>query len=384
MIPTVIPCQRHLFDIPEDIAYFNCAYMSPLMHKVVAAGEEAVKRKARPWQITPPDFFSTPEQARALFARLINARADDIAIIPSCSYGTATAALNLPVSKGQDLVVLQDQFPSNVYHWRELAAEREAQVVTIPRGGNDGWTPRILEAINADTAVVALPHCHWTDGSLIDLEAVGRRCREVGAGLVLDLTQSIGALPFDAAAVQPDFAVADGYKWMMGPYSCGMAYWSKRFLSGRPIEENWINRRDSENFARLVDYESEYQPGAIRFDVGEKSNFILLPMMEEALKMILEWSPERIQTYTGALLEPWIDPIQRLGFHISSPSLRGNHLFGLRLPEKLDPVEVKNTLDEHNVFVSVRGNAIRVAPHLYNTQADMTAMVDALKRSTRS
>jgi selenocysteine lyase/cysteine desulfurase len=96
----MIPCQRQLFDIPDDIAYFNCAYMSPLMHKVVAAGQQAVTLKAQPWRISPPDFFSTPERARDLFARLINAQADDIAIIPACSYGTATAARNLPVAKG--------------------------------------------------------------------------------------------------------------------------------------------------------------------------------------------------------------------------------------------------------------------------------------------
>jgi selenocysteine lyase/cysteine desulfurase len=173
------------------------------MKKVVAAGQDAVALKAQPWQISPPDFFSTPERARELFAQLINTQADDIAIIPACSYGTATAAQNLPVGKGQEMLVLQDQFPSNVYPWRELAADREAEIVTIPRGGNDGWTPRILDAIGGNTAIVALPHCHWTDGSLIDLEAVGRRCREVGAALVVDLTQSIAALPFDVTQISP-------------------------------------------------------------------------------------------------------------------------------------------------------------------------------------
>jgi selenocysteine lyase/cysteine desulfurase len=228
----MIPCQRHLFDIPDDIAYFNCAYMSPLMKKVVAEGHKSVALKGQPWQISPPDFFSTPERARALFAQLINAQADDIAIIPSCSYGTATAANNLPINKGQEILVLQDQFPSHVYPWRELAADKDAEIITIPRGGNDGWTPRILAAITANTAIVALPHCHWTDGSLVDLVAVGRRCREVGAALAIDMTQSIAALPFDVAEIQPDFAVAAGYKWMMGPYSLGFMYVAPQHQDG--------------------------------------------------------------------------------------------------------------------------------------------------------
>ncbi|MBT4486807.1 MAG: aminotransferase class V-fold PLP-dependent enzyme [Rhodospirillaceae bacterium] len=380
MIPTVIPCQRHLFDIPEDIAYFNCAYMSPLMHKVVAAGEEAVKRKARPWQITPPDFFSTPEQARALFARLINARADDIAIIPSCSYGTATAALNLPVSKGQDLVVLQDQFPSNVYHWRELAAEREAQVVTIPRGGNDGWTPRILEAINADTAVVALPHCHWTDGSLIDLEAVGRRCREVGAGLVLDLTQSIGALPFDAAAVQPDFAVAAGYKWMMGPYSLGFLYVAPQHHDGRPLEHNWIARRDSKDFAGLVDYKTEFQPGARRFDMGEGANFTSMTMAVTALKQLLEWGVANTQATLAAMTAKIAERAAPLGLSASDASQRAGHFLGLGFPGDV-PNGLPERLGQENVFVSVRGQSMRVTPHLFNNDADIDRLITVLGAS---
>ncbi|HAY35362.1 MAG TPA: aminotransferase [Bacteroidetes bacterium] len=382
----MLPCQSDAFSLDPNLHYLNCAYMSPLPKRVEAVGISAVMGKRNPSVLSTKDFFRTADSIRSLFAQLVDAPdASSISLIPSVSYAVAIAANNLKTRPGQNIVVLHEQFPSNVYSWNRLAEDQSLTVRSVSSPQDvSRWSEAILSAIDEQTAMVALPAVHWTDGTFFDLVAIGQKTRSVGAALLIDGTQSVGALPFSVSEIQPDALIVAGYKWMMGPYSCGMAYWSKRFLSGRPIEENWINRRDSENFARLVDYESEYQPGAIRFDVGEKSNFILLPMMEEALKMILEWSPERIQTYTGALLEPWIDPIQRLGFHISSPSLRGNHLFGLRLPEKLDPVEVKNTLDEHNVFVSVRGNAIRVAPHLYNTQADMTAMVDALKRSARS
>ncbi len=373
----MIPCQRHLFDIPEDIAYFNCAYMSPLMHKVVAAGQEGVMGKARPWRITPPDFFSTPERARTLFAKLINAQADDIAMIPACSYGIATAAQNLPVGKGQKLVVLEDQFPSNVYSWRELAAERGGEVVTIAKGGNDGWTPRILEAVNPDTAIVALPHCHWTDGSLIDLEAVGRRCREVGAALVLDLTQSIGALPFDVAAVQPDFAVAAGYKWMMGPYTLGFVYIAPQHQNGRPLEHNWIARKDSENFAGLVDYKSEFQPGARRFDMGEGANFTSLPMAVAALEQLLEWGVAEIQTTLSAMTAQIAERAAPLGLRASDPALRAGHFLGLGFPGDV-PTGLPERLGQENVYVSVRGQSMRVTPHLFNNEADIERLITVL------
>ncbi|MDP6342204.1 MAG: aminotransferase class V-fold PLP-dependent enzyme [Alphaproteobacteria bacterium] len=373
----MIPCQRHLFDLPDDVAYLNCAYMSPLMHAVVAAGREAVAVKARPWQITPPDFFETPELARTLFAGLINARADDIAMIPACSYGTATAAANLPLRRGQRLVVLQDQFPSNVYPWRELAKDREAEVTTIPRGGNDGWTPRVLEAIDSNTAIVALPHCHWTDGSLVDLAAVGRRCREVGAGLVVDLTQSIGALPFDVTEIQPDFAVAAGYKWMLGPYTLGFLYVAPQHRDGRPFEHNWIARRGSEDFAGLVDYRTEFQPGARRFDMGEGANFALLPMAVVALRQLLDWGVEEIQATLTAMTADIAERAAPLGLTASDPSLRAGHFLGLRFADGV-PEGLLDRLAAQGVYVSMRGDSMRVTPHLYNNRADVDRLLAAL------
>ena len=117
----LIPCQRHLFDIPADVAYLNTAYISPLMHRVREAGERGVKRKCRPWEIFPADFFDEVETARGLFARLINAGADDVAVIPAASYGLSLAAANIEIAPGGTILVTGDQFPSNVYPWRELA-----------------------------------------------------------------------------------------------------------------------------------------------------------------------------------------------------------------------------------------------------------------------
>jgi selenocysteine lyase/cysteine desulfurase len=110
-----------------------------------------------------------------------------------------------------------------------------------------------------------------TAGGLI-WSAVGEAARAVGAPLVLDLTQSLGVMAFDATAVQPDFAVAAGYKWLSGPYTLGYLYVAPQHQSGEPLEENWINRERSEDFSQLINYRDGYQPGARRFDMGERSN----------------------------------------------------------------------------------------------------------------
>ena len=189
----MIPCQRHLFDLPDDIAYLNCAYMAPLMHSVVEAGLRGVRRKARPWEIAAPDFFSDAALARELFARIVNARAEDIAIAPAASYGMTIAARNLPLRTGQTIVLLADQFPSNLYPWRAAAARAGAEIVTVDAPDGD-LSAAVLAAIDERTAIAALPHCRWTDGALLDLESIGEHVRAAGGALALDLTQSAGAL----------------------------------------------------------------------------------------------------------------------------------------------------------------------------------------------
>src|SRR5215208_4163878 len=239
--------QRGLFEIPEDIVYLNCAYMSPQLRSAREIGERAVSRKSRPWEITPDDFFEDAEKVRTLFARLVGGDADGVAIVPSVSYGIAVATANVQVREGQKIMILEDQFPSNVYPWRELAAHSGAELVTVARPEDYDWTRALLEEIDADTAVVAVPNCHWTDGSLVDLASVGESVREAGAALVVDAVQSLGAHPFDVSEVRPDFLVAASYKWLFGPYGVGYMYVGEEYREGKPIEHNWINRRGSED-----------------------------------------------------------------------------------------------------------------------------------------
>ncbi len=127
-------------------------------------------------------------------------------------------------------------------------------------GHGEGWNSRIIEAIDADTALVALPHVHWTDGTQFDLVEIGRRAREVGAALVVDGTQSVGALPFDVQIVQPDALICSAYKWLLGPYSIALGYFGSRFDNGVPLEETWLGRLGSEDFTKLINYQSQYHP----------------------------------------------------------------------------------------------------------------------------
>ena len=370
-----LACQREHFDIPGDVAYLNTAYMGPLSHEVLEAIETGARRKVRPWEIVVDDFFEPIEEARTLFARVIGGDADGVAIVPSVSYGVAVAAANLPLRDGGRVITLAEQFPSNVYGWREVGKRAGTEVVTVERTGDD-WTPGVLAAIDERTDVVALPNCHWADGTLVDLVRVGDAARAVGAKLVLDLTQSLGARPFDVGAVRPDFVISAVYKWLLGPYSIAFLWAAPDQRDGTPIEWNWITRSDSRDFAGLIDYRDTYQPGARRYDVGEVSNFILVPGAVAALRQTLGWGVANVEAYIAGLNDHLAARADALGLRVPPSAFRSRHLLGVRFDG--DARELGRRLASERIHVSVRGDAIRVAPHVYNTVADIDRLLEVL------
>lgn len=373
---SLIPDQRHRFAIPREIAYFDCAKMSPLLNEAVAAGQAGLARKARPWEIEAPHFFDESEEVRALFAALIGAAADDVAIIPAVSYGLATITANLAPRPGQQIVLLEEDFPSIVFACRALAEASGAELVTVARPQGD-WTQALLDAIDERACLVCAPQVHWVYGSLIDLEAVARRCRAVGAQLALDLTQSIGALPLDLAAVDPDWLVAASYKWGLGPYGLGFLYAAPRRQQGQPLEQGWATRQGAHDFRRLSAYPVAFAPGARRFDMGERSNFALLPVAAAAIRALLDWGVANIAETLGARTASLAARLEAVGAEAPAADGRGPHYLSVRFPRPMSDTLVAD-LAALGVHVSVRGERMRITPHLYNDEVDADRLIEAL------
>jgi len=374
--------QSALFQLEEGVTYLNGAFMSPLLNSAASIGQQQVIAKQRPYSMSGDDFFSTLKAVKQEFSTLINLQElDRISIIPSVSYGLANVAKNVDV-RGKEILVVDEQFPSNIYPWMELEESQNAKIVFVSPPSkleNRGkiWNERILDAINSNTALIAISHTHWADGTLFDVQEIRKQTRDVGALLIIDGTQSVGAYPFDVQEIEPDALICAGYKWLMGPYGIGVAYYGSAFDNGTPIEQNWINRKGSENFAALVNYQAEYQPGAMRYSVGEQSNFILLPMLLEAIKQLNTWGVGNIQGYCKSITEKPLSLLQQKGYWVEDLAFRGSHLFGLR-KQGLDIGKLKEELEKHHLYVSIRGSSIRVSPNIYNTEDDLMKLVDVL------
>jgi selenocysteine lyase/cysteine desulfurase len=382
-------CKAAKFSIPQKVTYLNCAYMSPMMKGVEKAGYRALRVKRNPASIKPEDFFLESDKLRAEFSKLIGSSdSKRVVIIPSVSYGMASVAKNLNISKGQHIIVANEQFPSNYYPWEKLCKETEAEVkIVAPEKSfhNRGktWNEKILESINTNTRAVAIAHTHWADGTKFDLSAIRKRTAEVGALLIIDGTQSVGALPFDVSAIKPDALICAGYKWLLGPYSIGLAYYGDYFNEGKPIEESWMNRLNSEDFTSLVQYEENYQPGALRYEVGEHSNFALVPMMLNSIATLNKWHVENIQQYCAEISGKAIISLREKRCWIEDDGYRASHLFGIRLPAGSDTQKIKLALTKNNIHVSWRGDAIRVSPNIYNRESDLQKLVKVLTGNLR-
>lgn len=380
----MLDCQRHRFRLPDDLVYLNLAYMAPLADTVEAAGVEGVRRRRDPTCLGVPEMFDEVDALKAGIAKILHIpEPSRMAVVASASYGLSTAARNLDDQPGTDVVVCSAQFPSNYYVWKRYCQRSggRLRVVSPPETPEDrgrGWNQRILDAIDADVAVVALPHIHWSDGTVFDLEAVRGATRTHDAALVIDGTQSVGARPMDFGALQPDALVCASYKSLLGPYGMGFAYFSDRFDDGIPLEETWSGRERSDDFANLVDYQDAYRPHAARYDVGERCNFITMPMAAAAFELIDEWQPERIEAYCRELTGEPIERLRAAGFWVESEGARAAHLFGVLPPDHVDPVLAHEQLSARRISVSRRGRFLRISPYLYNQQTDLDRLVDVL------
>jgi selenocysteine lyase/cysteine desulfurase len=371
-----LPSQRGLFDIPEDVAYFNCASLAPQLTAARRAAELALRRRDHPWLISSDDWFSQAEERRTLLARLAGVDAEGVALVPATSYGLAVAAANLNARPGQRVLFLDEEFPSSYHTWQAFAGRTGAKVVTVRRREGQSWDGAVLEALDERTAVVAVPACHWSDGAAVDLPAVAAGAREAGAALVVDASQSLGAMPLDWRGIQPDFLVAVGYKWLLGPFGLGYLYVAERHRDGRPLEENWINRLGAEDFGALAAYEDRYQPGARRFDVGQRSHFETTPAAIAALRQLLDWGVPRIAATLGQLTARIARQVGDLGLTLTSPD-HVPHMLGIRLPAGSGRVAA--ALAEAGVFAGLRGASLRVSPHLWVTDEDVARLVGALR-----
>lgn len=379
--------QKHLFSLDPDVHYLNCASKSPLLKTGEAAAVDALIRNRNPMNISKNDFFDEVEEVRKAFGVIVNCAAANVALIPSSSYGFSSVLKNvLPKKKGK-AIVLEEEFPSGYFAAKRWCAEHDNELLIVkPEAGlsilGEHWNTKILEAIDENTSVVLISAIHWMTGLKYDLAAIGAKCAAVGAYFIVDGSQAVGALPIDVKALKIDALISAGYKWLFGSYSLGIAYIGDKFKDGVPLEESWMNRKNAGIFNNLAEYESEYKPNAGRYNVGEMSHFILMPILKTGLEQINSWQVSKIQDYTKALIQPLLTYLKNIGSQIEADAYFSNHLFALSLPDQISLEKLAINLSKHKVIITNRANYLRVSVNVFNDSKDIEQLIQTIQAST--
>jgi len=378
--------QKHLFSLQEDIHYLNCAYKAPLLKSCEVAATKALKDDRNPIGRTPEHFFKDLGIIKSEFSKIVKCNPSQVAIIPSSSYGIASALKNIHCQPGQHAITIKDEFPSDYLALHKWCANHKAELRVISAEAINGrvgeaWNRSILESITEDTALVIMSSVHWMNGIKFNLEEIGAKCKAVGAKFVVDGTQSVGALQIDVNKFNIDALICAAYKWLFGPYSTGVAFYGDAFNGGEPIEESWMNRTNAADFAKLTNYDLNYTPDAGRYNVGQTSNFILAPMLKSSLIQINTWGVEQIELYCSQLVRPLFDYLNKLGLTIEDDAFRTNHLFGLPMPKDVSSDRLKANFAKNNIYVSVRGQSLRISVNVFNTEQDISKLIEVIEAS---
>jgi selenocysteine lyase/cysteine desulfurase len=283
-------------------------------------------------------------------------------------------------------ISIKEEFPSGYFSLKRWCETNRNKLIIVDPDSEltligENWNQKIINAIDENTSIVLISSVHWMNGTKFDLKAIGNKCATVGAKLIVDGTQSVGAIPMDVEEFNIDALICAGYKWLFGPYSIGLAFISDQFESGVPIEESWMNRTNAKNFSGLTEYESAYQPGAGKYNVGETSNFILIPIIKEALKQINQWSIPEIQAYSKNLIQPLTGYLKKLGVEFENDKYFSSHLFALKLPAEVDVDQLKINLEKNKVYISVRGQYLRISVNIFNDEEDINQLMNTIEET---
>ena len=377
-------CQKDKFQIDKNIHYLNCAYKAPLLKKGEKAILNAILKERNPYLYKPKDFFESSELARVLFAEMINAKSSQIALFPSTSYGFATALHNVK-ARYKKAVTIENEFPSGYFALDKWSGEHQASLITVKKGARTAklWNEAILNSIDKKTDVVLMSMNHWMDGTKIDIKSIGDKCHQLGVTFIVDATQLAGAFPIDVVDLKIDALICAGYKWLFGPYSMAIGYFSPKFSDGIPIEESWMNRTNAMEFSKITEYDTTYKPDSSRYNVGQTSNFLLTPILIEGLKQIQKWGVQQIHNYCFSLFSEIKNELSPIGIGFEENDYIYPHLFSLKLPNRVSPEAMKTNLEKNKIYVSLRGSYIRVSLNVFNNKNDIDALKNCIQKKLR-
>ena len=368
----------------DDATYLNFAAHAAIPRVALNAVRLSAEAKMRPHIVDDQTFFSVAASLRQTLATSIGASPDEVALTSGAGAGLAAIAYALKWSDGDEVICSRGEFPVQYATWKPMEAREAIKVrIAVPQG-QFVQSDDLVAALTPSTRVVSVSHVRFDDGSMLDVSSLAAACKRNGTLLVLDVSQSCGAVPMNVRTLGADFIVCAGYKYLLSPWGTGFLWMRKENMDSlRPGPYNWLSQ-GVESFARLNYVDPEPAPTLSRWDSAEAASIynFNLTVMEASAKFVLEAGPSLIRDHNQALIDYFFERLPE-GNRLASPrqaSQRG--VFGcIEARTRGDTEFLYQMLREERFVVALREGKIRVAPHLLNSTQDIDRLLVAMTKA---
>lgn len=368
---------RDLFGAARSCTYLNTAAIGPLPSQTVRAVASQLEDVAANGSGGLCDWFETRDRVRKLVASMLGVEADGIGFTRNTSDGLCAVAAGIDWDPGDNIVSFENEFPANYYPWKKLRDEEGVELRLCPErdGGMD--LGQLCGLIDERTRLVTLSAVQYSTGYRLDLDRIGRACRDAGALFAVDIIQAFGAVPLDLKACNVDIAAGGSYKWLCAPQGCGILYLGERARQAvQPTSYGWLGVNDPWNFEKR---EQPCRRDTAAWETG-MGGFSLLYGLEQSLTLLRTIGIGKIASYLKELTDFLCEIIPADRYSIVSPRSPGerSQIVCIEPNNGLDANTVADSLKRKNIIVSARGKRVRVAPHFFNNFADIERLAACL------
>lgn len=366
------------FPNAKNTCYLNSAAQGLLPQSAVRALHEAARLQMTPQALGDAQFYELPTRCRSLVAELLHCSAEEVAITTSTGYGLAAIALSLPLSTGDEVLLVERDFPTNMFAWEPLRA-RGISIRTAPFSPDQHQTSRVLEAVRPETRVLSLSAVHFYTGYRFDLPVISRFCFDRGIFLVVDAAHAAGSFELNLQETHVDAVSAPGHKWQLGPNGTGFLYVRRALLPRlNPAFNGWMSNADAARFADTRFFGFKPTGEARRFELGSTA-YIPLTAYEIGLKLLRNSTMPLVEKHNMALAMRIRQTFEELGWRVCGTDLP-SVIVSAKPPETYSAADLHRALLEKQVYISLREGYLRVSPHLYNNTQDVDRLFAELKK----
>jgi selenocysteine lyase/cysteine desulfurase len=360
-------------------AWFNTAHQGPMPRPALEAARQAAALKAAPHRIRDDDFSEIPERLRGLLARLVGGDAEQIVLGNSTSYGLHLVANGLPLGGGDEVLVVEGDYPATVLPWRRLAGDGVRVRAVRPRHGLLS-ADDVAEAVGPGTRVLAVTWVDSFTGRALDLHALGAVCRDLGVLLVVNASQALGARSLDVTTTPVDAVVACGYKWLCGPYGTGFAWLHPELLARlRPQQAYWLTMQAGRGLEEMRDTTLRDDLGARAHDVFCPAAFATTLPWIASLELFLAAGVDAIERHDQRLVDRLVDGLKGGQYELVSPADGSSRSTLVVLARRDGSSEDRyRRLAAAGIDAAYREGNIRLSVHLFNDDDQVGRALETL------